>query len=149
MKLLIRVRFLTNPIVSCHKDGADMKASKSKDTHTCWNLFVFIPTSRPLLYQSEQHWNHLSWNLFVEQRKNILLLWAEIHLLTLCETFSCLLSSQTQAWNVCFGYSFFHLLQSIISPRLASKHGKADRCVASFMDKIPSARSVCSCTFFF
>lgn len=41
-----------------------------------------------------------------------------------------------------FCSSFFHFLHCIISPRLASKHGRADRCVASSMDKISHVHSI-------
>ncbi len=93
------------------------------------------------------HTKHLSWNLSVEQCKIILLLWAEIYLLTMCVTFSRFLSSQSKPWQVFFGSYFFHLLPCIISPRLASKHERADRCAASSMDKISCAHSVCSSPF--
>lgn len=59
--------------------------------------------------------------------------------MTLCATFSCLLSGRTEIFFLLFSMHLFHC---IISPRLASKHGRADRCIASFMDKISYGGSI-------
>lgn len=53
------------------------------------------------------------------------------------------------AMKCLFGLLFFHSLHCIISPRLSSKHGRADRCVANFMDKISCVPCLFLCLFFF
>lgn len=57
-------------------------------------------------------------------------------------------SLQPDTAMIFLGSTFFHLLHCIISPRLASKHWRADRCVASSMNKI-SCSLYSSLPFFF
>lgn len=61
-----------------------------------------------------------------------------------CVTFSSLRCSQTQPGNVSLIFSSLRLFHCIIFPRLASKHERADRCVARSTDKVSWSHSVYS-----
>lgn len=61
---------------------------------------------------------------------------------SMCVTFSSSVQPDP-VWKSLFSTSYsFHLLHCVISPRLASKHEREDRCVASSADDISCAPSV-------